>query len=227
MSIPVDQQGHPRHNEWIALPGEQLFVEEELDGGIVRISSPRYQGEHLFADRRTLTFAASPAHVSPPPSARSILNRMEQWIGVPYLWGGNWQRGIEAWLDWYPPAQPLNGKERDLWIFRGLDCSGLLYEASDGYFPRNTAELLRTGRAVPIAGKDPAGIARIVQPLDSLVYRGHIVFVLDPLHTIESQAERGGVVVRPLRERLAELCAIKTPADDPGTPGGFVCRRLV
>ncbi|HPE85225.1 MAG TPA: hypothetical protein PLO43_03500, partial [Chlamydiales bacterium] len=79
--------------------------------------------------------------------------------------------------------------------FAGVDCSGLLYEASYGLTPRNTSELISFGEERSLEN---------LQPLDLLVWKGHVVIVLDPYHTIESRLGKG-VVITPLADRLSEI----------------------
>ena len=52
-----------------------------------------------------------------------------------YTWHGNTKKGIPQMLEWYPPSEDISGVLKDKWMLKGMDCSGLLYEATDGYTP--------------------------------------------------------------------------------------------
>jgi cell wall-associated NlpC family hydrolase len=116
----------------------------------------------------------------------------------------------------------------------GLDCSGLLYQATGGWTPRNTSQLVSYGQGVPIAGKSTDAIVNVLEPLDLIVWNGHVLIVLDRETVIESRLEcgkpgNGGVVTTPLRQRLSEIMRTRKPVDQwpAGTKGKgiFVVRR--
>ena len=44
-----------------------------------------------------------------------------------------------------------------------------------------------------------------IKPLDLILYPGHVVIALGNNETIESQHSSGGVVIRPLDERLSKI----------------------
>ena len=132
----------------------------------------------------------------------------------------------------YPPTPgvPHSARLDQQWELAGLDCSGLLYEATDGFTPRNTSALVNYGRGIPIAGLTPGEIVQKVEPLDLIVWGGHVQIVLDRERLIESRLEcggKGGVTVRPLREAITDLVRHRKPLDDYGTGKGkgFVLRR--
>ena len=81
-------------------------------------------------------------------------------------------------------------------MLTGLDCSGLLYEASRGMTPRNTSDLMHFGKQVTLES---------IQPLDLILYSGHVIIALSNREVIESGLEFGGVVLHPLEERIAKI----------------------
>jgi hypothetical protein len=128
----------------------------------------------------------------------------------------------------------ITAENRDHLILAGLDCSGLLYQATGGWTPRNTSGLLSFGRGIAVAGKTAVELARLLQPLDLIVWNGHVIIVLDRETAIESRLEcgkegNGGVVTTPLRQRLAEIMRTRRPMDvwpsEGKQPGVFVVRR--
>ena len=176
-AIPHDRCGQPRSLEFVALPGTPFRLHDcSRDGAatICRVTTDAYgtpKGKALYLDASFL----SPVLEQPParrpalPSREELLRRLEGRGGTPYVWGGNVEPGVRS----------LNGP-----AFRGVDCSGLLYEATDGFTPRNTSELVRFGRGVRVAGLSAAALAAELRPLDLLVWDGHVIIVLDGGRTI-------------------------------------------
>ena len=140
-------------------------------------------------------------------------------VGTGYVWGGNVAEGVvDRWGD---------GSRT---LLAGLDCSGLLYEATGGFTPRNTSSLVNYGKAVPIAGKSAAAIAAGLQPLDLIVWPGHVLIVIDGGKLIESRLVCGnpaeGVRIRPLGRALEEIMKSRRPVESISGKGKeFVVRR--
>jgi cell wall-associated NlpC family hydrolase len=155
------------------------------------------------------------------PPRDLILERMERRIGTPYVWGGNWGAGIPELVEYYPPKGPLDLKTQQLWIFQGVDCSGLLYEATRGATPRNTDQLVYFGKTLN---------SKQLEPLDMIVYPGHVLFVLDSHTIIESRFSKGGVILCDLPTRMQELLETRTQVPewkpDLNSSKHFVIRRL-
>ncbi|MBM3183740.1 MAG: NlpC/P60 family protein, partial [Chlamydiae bacterium] len=193
--IPLNAKQHPYSFEFVALQGMVFQVEEDLKT-VYRISCPWYKSSHLYVDcrfTRPTTF-----HYAPPsiPKGEVILKFMIEKIGTPYVWGGNWNQGVPETLQYFPPKTPIDPKTKILWTLQGLDCSGLLFEATKGATPRNTSELVHFG--IPVKRETP------LQPLDMIVYPGHVLFILDENHIIESKFPFG-VIIRSQFERIKEL----------------------
>lgn len=224
----ADRCGQIRELEFIALPGTLFSVLGSVPGHpdqlLVTTSAYRTApGVRLFVDRLHLTgYALSPEErQSHLPRRDQIQQRLASAVGLPYIWGGNIREGIR-----------LNGVLQ----FQGLDCSGLLYEATDGFTPRNTSQLVSFGTAVSVAGLAPEEIARRLQPLDLIVWDGHLVIVLDEKTAIESilrckPGKNDGVILTPLIKRLRQICSHRTAVDQwphrkPGERSrNFVVRR--
>jgi hypothetical protein len=196
-TIPLSPLGHPEHFEFVALKHMQFKVLDQIGTNILQIHWPQYSAAALYLDRR---FCQDIDHPSPRShkdfSTRALLTHMENRLGTPYVWGGNWAQGIPEMLLYYPPIKPLSKKMQTLWTLKGLDCSGLLFEATQGATPRNTSHLLRFGRS--LIPNEP------LEPLDMILYPGHVLFVRDQTTIIESKSPFG-VRICPLNERLAEI----------------------
>lgn len=215
----TDQCGQTRALEFIALPGTPFRVVRPA-GEAVEVTTPDYRVPHgvqLFVKRALLEFRDSepPRRAVTVPNPATMVAALRSAVGLPYVWGGNLRQGT-------------GGR------YRGLDCSGLLYEATGGYTPRNSGDLLSFGAAVPVAGLPVEQIAERVRPLDLIVWNGHLIIVLDRDTVIESILHcgapgNGGVTVTPLQERLRQVMRQRSPADAWPENGGkvslFVVRR--
>ncbi|HLO26230.1 MAG TPA: peptidoglycan endopeptidase [Geobacteraceae bacterium] len=242
-TLRVDSCGQFRALEFVALPATPFQIEGTIRSGdnvIYRVTTDDYPyptRTGYFIDSRFVK--ATPDQPPPrprtlPPLATVLANLLAA-QGSTYVWGGNLRNGIPEMLSLYPPpVSPPDPKAVDPRQLRGVDCSGLLYESTGGFTPRNTSALVRYGVPVPIAGLAAAEIVRHMEPLDLIVWEGHVLIVLDRERVIESRLDctgnQGGVRVRPLRAALLGIMKSRTPVDDYGKAArldvkGFVVRR--
>lgn len=207
--LHADHCGQVRQLEFIALPGTAFEIVAVPTGspGVLQVRTTDYQapaGTSLYVEAAALQpYQEMPASRIPHlPSQAAILQTLRSAVGLPYVWGGNWQSGVLQ-----------AGRVR----FQGLDCSGLLYEATDGYTPRNTEQLVQFGQGVAIEGLGVEQLLLQLQPLDLLVWKGHVIIVLDQQHVIESvlqcNGQKDGVRISPLRTRLQQLLQQRRPAN--------------
>jgi hypothetical protein len=240
-SLKTDRCGQVRELEFIALPGTFFTIHEEFRDGqhtIFKVETAEYPnppGVSLYLDSRFTELRQE----KPQPLSRRLVPKtdiqatLKAAIGSPYVWGGNAQNGVSELLDQYYDGN-VSGPTGKRLTLAGLDCSGLLYQATGGWTPRNTSQLLSFGRAVHVAGKTLPEIAGNLEPLDLIVWKGHVIIVLDRGTVIESRLEcekpgRGGVVTTPLQQRLREILQTRRPMDQWSTAGKqrdvFVVRR--
>ncbi len=241
-TLAVDRCGQLRALEFVALPGTLFTILEELtmtQGRIYRVTSvdypyPTRSGYYIDSHLVHLQETRLPERARRLPGREEIVARLEGMAGLPYVWGGNIPTGVEVLLRLYPPASPLDQAGLQRWQLYGVDCSGLLYAATDGFTPRNTSSLVGYGSPVAVAGRPVQQIVDRLAPLDLIVWPGHVLVVLDRERVIESRLDCGhperGVVISPLRERLKGIMATRRPVDrlsaDPGkTAREFVVRR--
>lgn len=204
--IPLNKNKQPLFFEFVALKGTVFQVENVLiknQISIYQISSSAYPKKELYVDSR-FTQTAYKYNLNEMPSHKNILEKMKALTGTPYVWGGNWSLGIPEMLQFYPPKKGLNTNTHILWTLQGVDCSGLLYESSNGASPRNTHQLVCWG--------DPVTELSDLKPLDMFVYPGHVFFVLDKETAIESRFPQG-VVETPLTTRINELLETRSKVD--------------
>jgi cell wall-associated NlpC family hydrolase len=240
-TLKTDRCGQVRELEFIALPGTSFRIVKELAVGkvkVLQVETKDYQarqGVLLYIDSRSLEPSVSepPPRRREPPKTEEISDSLKKAVGAPYVWGGNALYGVPGLSGLYTGGDAVSSEE-SMPLLAGLDCSGLLYQATDGWTPRNTAQLLKFGRAVPIAGKTSTQLAELLRPLDLIVWNGHIIIVLERETTIESRLlcgkkGNGGVVTSPLLQRLKEVMHTKRPLDswpaEGKQRGAFVVRR--
>jgi len=227
---PLDPCRGVRPVEFVALEGTLFRIEgqEEKDGVTVyRVTSndyPHPSRTGYFVDARFLKSvdAGFPERPRSLPGLEEVRRGLLASLGRPYVWGGDLRDGVPLLAGFYPGADPL----------AGVDCSGLLYQATDGFTPRNSAALTSFGAAVPIAGLSPDGIAARLEPLDLIVWKGHVMVVLDRDWVIESTMGcrgGGGVHRSPLKQALRRIMKSRKALDDYPARGegakGFVVRR--
>ena len=225
VTLKTDRCGQVRELEYIALPGTSFEIIGEVRDGartVFQVESEDYPmppGTRLYVDSRVIeprTEKPGPRTRRLPPAAE-VLAALRASVGSPYVWGGNVPGGVPELKElFYGGTVPLS--LRDRLSLAGLDCSGLLYHATGGWTPRNTSQLVSYGRAVKVAGKGVAEIAGILEPLDLIVWNGHVVIVLERETVVESilkcgRPGNGGVMTTPLRQRLGEIMRTRRPVD--------------
>jgi len=226
---PGDQHdtGLLRELEFIALPGTVFTIEAVIrrdEETVYRVTTADYpypSAGGYYIDSRFVRASVEkpPGREKRLPHKNAIIAFLISSEGSPYLWGGNVREGIPQMLSFYPPPAALTQEERNRRMLQGLDCSGLLYQATGGWTPRNTCELVTFGEAVPIADAPLSQIIQAVEPLDIIVWPGHVIIVLDRDRVIESRPDydktragnQGGVRIRTVGEVLTEILKDRIP----------------
>ncbi len=233
MTLKTDKEGLIRELEFIALPGTVFELLGEYDYGTHKIfhcTCDEYQyNVDLFIDSRFVEVANSPPPRQPRilPSKENIYAQLDKAVGKRYCWGGNYISGIKKLIEFYKPSLPLSEKQIDEWNLVGCDCSGLMYEATNGNTPRNTSKLINFGEPIEIAGLTAEQIVSKLEPLDMLVWDGHVIYVYDKTTAIQSSLSRGGVIKTDLVTELTSLMETRKPVNDFESSKGkrFVIRR--
>jgi cell wall-associated NlpC family hydrolase len=244
-TLHLDDAGLMREVEFIALPETIFTIEKTINQGpitlyqITTVDYPYPTNKGYFIDSRFVqtTDQILPRQLKTLPDQQVIINRLLSAEGSRYIWGGNVKAGIPQLLSFYPPHSPLHPDIRDQWMLKGVDCSGLLYEATHGYTPRNTSALITFGKPVSIANLRSDQIINTVEPLDIIVWEGHVIIVLDKDRAIESRLDydtqqggnQGGVKIRTLKyvldETMNERVPVNTYTDAVDGNKKFVVRR--
>lgn len=221
--------------EFIALPHTVFMIEDAIMKGsreILKVSTKDYpyhavSGYYIdsrFVDKR---FEKPQERRRKLPDKDTIIKKLISADGAIYVWGGNYSKGIPEMLEFYKPSGTLPDDVLKRWTLKGVDCSGLLYEATGGYTPRNTDSLFSFGMPVDVKGLSPDEIAKKLKPLDIIVYKRHVLIVLSSREVIESAISRG-VHVKNLISAVRAVSEIMQPANDykgDGKGDKFVVRR--
>lgn len=197
LPLKKDEQGRLVEIETIAFPNTKFHSLKQISENIIQVETSEYPSETpLYVDQRFLKKETSASEREKRlPSIKAILHWMEKQLGLRYFWGGNWAEGIPELLELYPSLKKAGPLDCEDVICRGLDCSGLLYQATNGYTPRNTSNLIQFGKEVLLSD---------IKPLDLFAWKGHVLIVQSPMTLIESRINYG-VVVSSLKERLEEI----------------------
>ena len=232
--IKTDKQGFIRELEFIA-PEKSVFEilasYKEDDYFIFKVKTNEYPtNTTLFIDSRFVEVKVQRPDERKKPdfTVEMVQDALESLEGYPYMWGGNFAEGIPELLKYYPPEVELSDSEEFLWCLKGVDCSGLLYQATGGKTPRNSSALIHFGEPVEIEDKDIDEIIDILKPLDLIGWNGHVMIVLDDKFIIESSPSKG-VHKTEIKKRLQWLLKERTPVNDWDSSSGnrFVVRRWI
>ncbi len=221
--LKTDRCGQVRELEYIALPGTVFTILKKHSSGtadIYEVKTEDYSAPpnvKLYVDGLFLKHERSMPQQRRPQLAprEEVVSALKVAVGAHYVWGGNVLAGVPELAALYDDFKSGDGKRLTL---AGLDCSGLLYHATGGWTPRNTSQLITFGRSVEIADKQPYEIVKMLQPLDLIVWNGHVIIVIDQQTTIESRLEcgmpgNGGVVISPLSKRIADIIRTRRPVN--------------
>jgi hypothetical protein len=232
--VKLDKEGLIREMEFIALPNTVFEITETIPKGdynIYKVTTNDYQykGEFYIDSRFVrVTDSRQEDRWKLIPTKEEIIKNMNALEGYPYMWGGNAGNGVQEMLTYYKPAGEINEATKTNWIMKGVDCSGLIYESTGGATPRNTSTLCTYGKGIEIENLSAEEIAKKLQPLDIIVWSGHVIIVLDEKTTIESTPAEG-VHKTDLIERLNSVINERIPVNDWSSTSGkrFVVRRWV
>jgi len=235
-SLALNKNRLVKELEYVAFPGSVFTVLEKIKNGdhyIFRVLSDEYDivlnGTNLYIDSRfvELKDTKTAQELKIKPSKEQIYNFFDKCENARYVWGANNVNGVEKMFELYKPAGQLNQFVSDHWSMKGVDCSGLIYEATGGYTPRNTYQMVSYGEGLDIEGKSVEEIAEMLLPLDMIVWKGHVIYVYNKNKTIESAHSAGGVVRKDLISTLSKIMQTRRPVNNWSDDNGkiFVIRR--
>ena len=167
------------------------------------------------------------------PTQSEMIQKLKSIVWADYVWGGNIPEWIPQLLMMFPPKNDISEIKKSQWQLTWVDCSWLLYWASNGNTPRNTSWLINYGTSLDIAWKTLEEITPLLKLLDVIVWKWHMLIVLDKKHTIESAVSYSDtslspwVQIRSINDSLWEILTQRTPVNNYGdvTWSQFVITR--
>jgi hypothetical protein len=230
--VKLDEQGLIREMEFVAMPNTVFEIIETIPKGghnIYKVTTNDYQYKgDFYIDSRFVRVDDSRLEDRWKiiPSKEEVIKNMNALEGYPYMWGGNAADGVSEMLTYYKPSTDIDEATKTNWIMKGVDCSGLIYQSTGGATPRNTSTLCSYGTGIEIENLSAEEISKKLQPLDIIVWSGHVIIVLDDKTTIESTPAEG-VHKSDLLSRLQSVINERTPVNDWASTSGkrFVVRR--
>jgi len=218
--------------EYIALPNtvfEILDVLQKADHDMYRVISQDYpyKGD-FYIDSRFVRLSDIEPQPRPKilPTKEEIIRNMNALEGYQYMWGGNAGDGVSEMINYYQPKADISEQTKNNWMMKGVDCSGLIYQSTGGATPRNTSTLCSYGNGIEIENLSADEISKKLQPLDIIVWSGHVIIVLDETTVIESTPAEG-VHKSDMVSRLKSVMKERTAVNDWASTTGkrFVIRR--
>ena len=162
-SLKTHRCGQVRQLEFIALPGTVFRLLGKVPGSATTVYQvetddyPTPDGISLYADSRFIELRNErpPERIRTLPTRERVIASLKKSIGSPYVWGGNVPEGVNALIGtFYPGGATIHDRVIQRIILAGVDCSGLLYQATGGWTPRNTSQLVSFGTGVAVEGKN-------------------------------------------------------------------------
>lgn len=210
--------------EFIAFENTVFELKNTLGNNIYEVATADYPVENALYIHKNFVWDISrvepDARLRILPSKEKILENLISMQWSDYVWGGNDPKGIPQILEIYPPAAEINALKSQQWQLEWVDCSGLIYAATDGYTPRNTSWLVNYWEALDIADKNLDQIIPMLEPLDIIVWRGHMLVVYSETETIESAVSftdsklKPWVQIRDIQDSLWEIMQSRVPVNN-------------
>lgn len=210
--------------EFVAFTGTVFSVVEKVDNSIYKVTTREYPVTNdLYIHK---SFFSDTSRVKPDERVKQqfsrveILERLRSIDKADYIWGGNSPEGIPELLDLFPSQWNISTQLKKDWQLTWVDCSGLIYWASGGHTSRNTSWLVEDDTRLDIAWKSLTEISSMLEPLDIIVWKWHMLVVLDEEHTIESAVWfsdtnlKPWVQIRKISDSLWEIMQTKTPVNN-------------
>ena len=157
--------------------------------------------------------------INPLPDISTIYKNLLSAVDSHYIWWGSYYQGIPEINEFYPTPETvkLTEDEQEYKLLKWVDCSWLLWQATNGYTPRNTSWLLTFWESVNITWNTINQIINKVKPLDLIVRKWHVIIILSNEYAIESIWKENfewGVEIVKLKERLEDIFTRRQPVNE-------------
>lgn len=246
--LKLDEWGQIDEVAGHVFPGEILTVKEKVYNRVLGRDVYKVIGDNEFYQSEKTSYYVDGIFFNadegvnsdrfPLLSKEEVLANLEVFSSsnAPYVWGGMNLDGCPMVLDEYVFDFDTDLEMRKA-IGAGFDCSGMIYSAhKNPNGPRNTSQMVMAGRSIDIEGKSFDEILSIIQPLDIIVWRGHVlIFLRDDGTCVDSRWDGpdvwGGVRVSSFDEVVLYLNSIgRFPINEfneDNLKTGFVIKRDV
>jgi len=222
--VQTDKKGLIPEIEFIAPPGTEFEILGKIpqkDFTILKIK-PVGKDETYYIDSRFLEPGRK--NISGEKlTEEEIIRNLKSLTGYPYEYGGSIANGVWKLESMYK-IEGLDEK----WKPKGLDCSGMIFQATDAMTPRTSTEMVTEfGEGLEIEGRDLDEILEMLKPLDIIGYPGHVFIALDKESVIESSPKKG-VRILNAESRLKSLMKERKPVNTitpENKSKSFVIRR--
>lgn len=209
-TVKTDKKGLIPEISFIASPGKKFEIIEEIeqkDYTILKVK-PADSEEIYYIDSRFIEQTDEKQSQQEKLSKAEIIRNLKAMEGYPYEYGGSIANGVYKFESMYG----IKGLQ-EKWKPKGLDCSGLIYQATNGLIPRSSNEIVEFGDGLDIEGKNLGEIIEMLEPLDIIGYPGHVFIVIDKINIIESSPKKG-VRILPIESRIKTLMKDRRPVND-------------
>ncbi|MBN1633509.1 MAG: hypothetical protein JW917_05015 [Ignavibacteria bacterium] len=208
--IKTDKKGLIPEISYIAPPGEEfeiIGITKQNDHTIFKIK-PANSEKTYYIDSRFTERSDGKKNQGEKLSKEEIIRNLKAMEGYPYEYGGATANGVYKFESMYE----IKGL-REKWKPKGLDCSGLIYQATNGAIPRSSSEIVKYGEGLDIEGKKLDDIIDMLEPLDIIGYPGHVLIVIDKNSVMESSPKKG-VRILQTETRIKQLMKDRKPVND-------------
>ena len=123
------------------------------------------------------------------PSKEEIINNLKLQVWHQYIRWGVMPTWVPELSQYYNPIINLPYYVENKLILKWFDCSWLLHYSTNWFTPRNTGGLIVFWTWLHIAWLNSDDIMKLLKPLDIIVWKWHVMIVIDEENLIESRLD--------------------------------------
>jgi hypothetical protein len=208
--VKSDKKGLVAEISFVAPPGKEFEIIEEIEqsGYTILKVKPVDSEKIYYLDSRFIEQSSGEYIQKGKLSGEEIIRNLKAMEGYPYEYGGSIANGVYKFEQMYD----IKGL-KEKWKPKGLDCSGLIYQATNGLTPRTSNALTEFGEGLDIEDKELDEIIGMIEPLDIIGYPGHVLIAVDKNSIMESSPKKG-VRILQIETRLKQLMKDREPVND-------------
>lgn len=208
--LKTDKKGLVPEISFIASPGKEFEILEEIEQSSYTILKvkPVDSEKIYYIDSRFIEQSNGENNQRGKLTKEEIIRNLKAMEGYPYEYGGAIANEVYKFESMYE----INGLNKK-WKPKGLDCSGLIYQATNGLIPRSSNEIVEFGKGLDIEDRELDEIVEMIEPLDIIGYPGHVLIVIDKNSVMESSPKKG-VRILQIESRMKALMKDRKPVND-------------